>query len=102
MVTRLGNRSYKRTRVTSGKECGALQDLAVLTPSLIVCAVFLLGVFALLRHEMAPKRRNREDGGAAEDMSASRRISGQEETGPTAASDAEEEVHRQAGRRSPG
>jgi hypothetical protein len=36
-----------------------LQDLATLAPSAIVCAAFLVGVIALLRHEMAPKRRER-------------------------------------------
>lgn len=45
-----------------------MQDLAVLTPSLLVCAAFLWGVFALLRHEMAPKRQNREDDGSPDDM----------------------------------
>jgi hypothetical protein len=79
-----------------------LTDLAVLAPSLIVCAVFLWGVFALLRHEMAPKRRNREDGPSAEDMSAGGPISDQEEAGATAASGREETVHRQTGRSSPG
>jgi len=38
-----------------------LQDLATLAPSVIVCAVFLVGVVMLVRHEMAPKRRGRED-----------------------------------------
>jgi hypothetical protein len=41
-----------------------LQDLATLGPSAIVCAGFLAGVWMLLRHEMAPKRRSREDGQA--------------------------------------
>ena len=36
-----------------------LQDLATVAPSVIVCAVFLFGVIALLRHEMAPRRRRR-------------------------------------------
>jgi hypothetical protein len=79
-----------------------LQDLAVLAPSLLVCAVFVWGVVALLRHEMAPKRRNREDGGAADDISARGEISSQEETGATTTSDHEETVHRPAGSRSPG
>jgi hypothetical protein len=38
-----------------------LQDLATLAPSAIVCAGFLAGVWMLLRHEMAPKRRSRRD-----------------------------------------
>lgn len=42
-----------------------LQDLATLAPSAIVCAAFLTGVVMLLRHEMAPKRRAREDAEAS-------------------------------------
>ena len=33
------------------------QDLAALTPPLIVCIAFLIGVAMLLRLEMSPKRR---------------------------------------------
>ena len=33
------------------------QDLAALTPPLIVCVAFLIGVALLLRREMSPKRR---------------------------------------------
>lgn len=34
-----------------------LRDLAVLTPPALVCAAFLIAVFAFLRHEMrAPKK----------------------------------------------
>jgi hypothetical protein len=33
------------------------QDLAALTPPLVVCVAFLIGVGMLLRREMAPKRR---------------------------------------------
>jgi hypothetical protein len=79
-----------------------LQDLAVLTPSLIVCVAFLVGVLALLRHEMAPKRRNREDGGSAADMSAGDPISAQEEPAVTTASEPDEAEDRPAGRRPPG
>ena len=87
-----------------------MEDLAVLTPSLLVCVVFIWGVVALLRHEMAPKRRNREDAGGADDMSADGEISSQEETGATTTSDHEEAVHRppstpsstRTGSRSPG
>lgn len=35
-----------------------LQDLATLAPSVIICVAFLIGVGALLRREMAPKRRS--------------------------------------------
>ncbi|HYB15727.1 MAG TPA: hypothetical protein VEF71_09680 [Streptosporangiaceae bacterium] len=34
------------------------QDLAALTPSLVVCAAFIVGLALLLRREMAPKRRS--------------------------------------------
>jgi hypothetical protein len=34
-----------------------LQDLAALTPPLVICVAFLIGVWAVLRREMAPKRR---------------------------------------------
>ena len=33
------------------------QDLAALTPPLVVCVAFIIGVAVLLRREMAPKRR---------------------------------------------
>jgi hypothetical protein len=32
-------------------------DLAALTPPLVVCVAFLIGVAMLLRREMSPKRR---------------------------------------------
>jgi hypothetical protein len=32
-------------------------DLAALTPPLVVCAAFLIGVVWLLRSQLAPKRR---------------------------------------------
>jgi len=51
-----------------------VQDLAVLTPSLVVCAAFLAGVVILLRREMAPRRRNREGDGSSEDISAAARF----------------------------
>jgi hypothetical protein len=41
-----------------------LQDLATLAPSAIVCAGFLVGVWMLLRHEMAPKRSSQREGQA--------------------------------------
>src|SRR2546429_6915551 len=34
-----------------------LQDLAALTPPLIVCVAFLIGVGFLVRRELAPRRR---------------------------------------------
>ena len=34
-----------------------MQDLAALGPPVIVCAAFLAGAWAILRRELAPKRR---------------------------------------------
>jgi hypothetical protein len=36
-----------------------LQDLATITPSLVVCVAFLMGVRWFLRREMAPKAHGR-------------------------------------------
>lgn len=74
-----------------------LQDLAVLTPSLVVCAAFLAGVVVLLRREMAPRQRNREGDGSSEDKSADRGISELEDDAATAASDREETTDPQTG-----
>lgn len=74
-----------------------LQDLAVLAPSLIVCAAFLAGVVVLLRHEMAPRRRGREDNRSPEDMTAGRGISEVEDDGARATSDREETADPQPG-----
>jgi hypothetical protein len=38
-----------------------LQDLAALTPPAIVCAAVLIGAWAIVRHELAPKRRERAE-----------------------------------------
>jgi hypothetical protein len=38
-----------------------MQDLAAVAPSAIVCAAFLIGAWALVRKELAPKRRARRD-----------------------------------------
>ena len=40
------------------KDRGMWQDLAALTPPLIVCAAFIIGLVIFLRREMAPKRRD--------------------------------------------
>jgi amino-acid N-acetyltransferase len=46
---------------SSGPGCGEdgamWQDLAALTPPLVVCVAFLIGLAMLLRREMSPKRR---------------------------------------------
>ena len=39
-----------------------LSDLAALTPPLLVCVVFLLGVRAFLRHEMGDRRKDAAEG----------------------------------------
>jgi amino-acid N-acetyltransferase len=44
--------------VTDGREDWAMwQDLAALTPPLVVCVAFLVGLAMLLRSQMSPKRR---------------------------------------------
>jgi hypothetical protein len=37
------------------------QDLATLTPSLVVCAAFIVGLVIFLRRQMAPKRDDTPD-----------------------------------------
>jgi hypothetical protein len=44
-----------------------LQDLASLAPPVIVCAAFLVGAWALVRRELAPKRRARAEAEASAD-----------------------------------
>ena len=41
-----------------------MQDLAALAPPVIVCAAFLVGAWAILRRELAPKRRARAQAAA--------------------------------------
>jgi hypothetical protein len=45
-----------------------LNDLAVLTPPLLVCAAFLIALAAFLRHEMG-RSRSRRDAGPSDDIS---------------------------------
>ena len=47
-----------------------LQDLAALAPPAIVCAAFLVGAWAILRRELAPKRRARAQAAAAAERRA--------------------------------
>jgi hypothetical protein len=79
-----------------------MQDLAVLTPSLIVCAAFLIGVVALLRHEMAPRRRDREDGDQAADNTGPGSFSGAGDGESSTASHHEDVTEGQGGSRSSG
>jgi flagellar biosynthesis/type III secretory pathway M-ring protein FliF/YscJ len=44
-----------------------LQDLAALTPPAIVCVAVLIGTWAIVRRELAPKRRERAQAAAASD-----------------------------------
>lgn len=43
-----------------------LQDLAVLTPPLLMCAAFLVAVGAFVRHEMGASRRRRDQDASGE------------------------------------
>ncbi len=38
-----------------------LSDLAALTPPLVVCVAFLIGVGVFLRHQLGPKRESTDD-----------------------------------------
>ena len=51
-----------------------LKDLAALTPPAVVCVAFLVGLVLLLRREMAPRRRVREDLGSEHDISGNNGI----------------------------
>ena len=44
-----------------------LQDLAALTPPAIVCAAVLIGAWAIVRRELAPKRKERAEAAASAD-----------------------------------
>jgi hypothetical protein len=46
------------------------QDLAALAAPAIVCVAFLIGAWAIVRRELAPKRRLREQAEALEDEEA--------------------------------
>jgi ABC-type nickel/cobalt efflux system permease component RcnA len=50
-----------------------LQDLAALAPPAIVCAAFLVGAWALVRRELAPKRRARAEASRAQAEAADER-----------------------------
>jgi hypothetical protein len=45
-----------------------LQDLAALTPPAIVCAAVLIGAWAIVRRELAPKRKQRAEAAATADQ----------------------------------
>jgi hypothetical protein len=54
-----------------------MKYVSVLTPPLLVCAVFLIGVVAFLRHEMGGRRTGSEDL-PSDDISAEDPIPGSE------------------------
>ena len=76
-----------------------LNDLAALTPPALVCAAFLIGLVALLRREMAPKRRVREDTDHERDNSGNNGIIAAKAPRQVAAADDLDDVSRTPGRR---
>jgi hypothetical protein len=58
MIPRAGELDEQQA---DGKERTMLSDLAALTPSLVVCVAFLIGVGLFLRHQMAPKESGEDD-----------------------------------------
>ena len=50
-----------------GRGSVMLQDLAALTPPAIVCAAVLIGAWAIVRRELAPKRKERAEAAATAD-----------------------------------
>ena len=53
--------SAKAREKGRGEEAAVWSDLAALTPPLVVCVAFLIGVAMLLRSQMSPKRRAERD-----------------------------------------
>jgi hypothetical protein len=51
-----------------------LQDLAALAPPAIVCVAFLVGAWAIVRRELAPKRRERAQAEATMDEGSPERV----------------------------
>jgi hypothetical protein len=80
-----------------------LNDLAALTPPALVCAAFLIGLVALLRREMAPKRRAREEADRERDNSGnSGIIAAKAPRQVTAADDLDDVSRSPGGRGTPG
>ena len=44
------------------EDCAMWQDLAALTPPLVVCVAFIIGLVIFLRREMGPRRDGARDG----------------------------------------
>jgi hypothetical protein len=66
-----------------------IRDLSVLTPPLVVCLAFLIGVGAFVRREMGARQRRRGQD-AADDISPNDTIPGTEGKEATTAPDDEE------------
>ena len=71
-----------------------LKDLAALTPPAVVCAAFLIGLVLLLRREMAPRRRVREDSGSEHDISGNNGFIGAKAPTSAAGSDEHDDAAR--------
>src|SRR5271168_5000609 len=56
-----------RPLLIMGRGSVMLQDLAALTPPAIVAAAVLIGAWAIVRRELAPKRKERGGAGATAD-----------------------------------
>src|SRR5580693_1159176 len=63
-------RAVGRPPLIMGRGSVMLQDLAALTPPAIVCAAVLIGAWAIVRRELAPKRRERAKAVAADEERA--------------------------------
>jgi hypothetical protein len=57
-----------KSRAAVSEGSGTVKYVSVLTPPLLVCAVFLIAVIAFLRHEMGGRRSDRRDPSAAEEF----------------------------------
>ena len=57
-----------RPPLIMGRGSVMLQDLAALTPPAIVCAAVLIGAWAIVRRELAPKRKQRAEASATADQ----------------------------------
>ena len=51
----------RRPRADGREDQAMWQDLAALTPPLVVCVAFFIGLAVFLRREMSPKRRAARD-----------------------------------------
>jgi hypothetical protein len=76
-----------------------LSDLAALTPPAVVCAAFLVGLVLLLRREMAPRRRVRQEPDREGDISGNNDIiDGKARAGATRADDQDDASRSRDGR----